>query len=249
MKRRRIDVLCLQETRWMGCKAKEIGERIKLFYYGVETKTNGVAIAVAGTLKEHVLSVNRVSERLISVRIATNEGFWTVISVYAPQCGCPEADEMAFYDELDEAIKSTPESDYLLLLDKIREWQMTLADAELRLNLKKTEIMSSIEEPGDVSDISGTMFTQTKEFQYLGSLLSADGTVGAAVRGRITCAWLKWRESTGILCDRRCSRVLKGKVYRTIVRPALLYGSECWPVSKTHERMLNTAEMRMLRWA
>ncbi|EYC10573.1 hypothetical protein Y032_0054g2440 [Ancylostoma ceylanicum] len=29
--------------------------------------------------------------------------------------------------------------------DKIRKWQMTLADAELRLNLKKTEIMSSID--------------------------------------------------------------------------------------------------------
>ncbi|EYC00666.1 hypothetical protein Y032_0114g463 [Ancylostoma ceylanicum] len=51
--------------------------------------------------------------------------------------------------------------------DKIRKWQMTLADAGLRLNLKKTEIMSSIEVPGDVSDISGTVFTQTKEFQYL----------------------------------------------------------------------------------
>ncbi|EYC11789.1 hypothetical protein Y032_0049g1768 [Ancylostoma ceylanicum] len=109
--------------------------------------------------------------------------------------------------------------------------------------------MSSVDEPGDVSDISGTMFTQTKEFQYLGSLLSADEPVGAAIRGTITCAWLKWRESTGILCDRRCSRVLKGKVCRTVVRPALLYGSECWPVSKTHERMLNTAEIRMLRWA
>ncbi|KIH57289.1 hypothetical protein ANCDUO_12521 [Ancylostoma duodenale] len=28
-----------------------------------------------------------------------------------------------------------------------------------------------------------------------------------------------------------------------------MYGSECWPVSKMHERMLNTAEMRMPRWA
>ncbi|EPB69899.1 hypothetical protein ANCCEY_11008 [Ancylostoma ceylanicum] len=66
------------------------------------------------------------------------------------------------------------------ILDKIRKWQMTLADAGLRLNLKKTEIMSSIEEPGDVPDISGTLFTQTKEFQYLGSFLSADGTYYAS---------------------------------------------------------------------
>ncbi|EPB70216.1 hypothetical protein ANCCEY_10702 [Ancylostoma ceylanicum] len=72
---------------------------------------------------------------------------------------------------------------------------------------------------------------------------------GCAIEQSIACAWLKWRESTGILCDRRCSRVLKGKIYRTVVRPAMMYGSECWPVTKAHERMLNTAEMRMLRWA
>ncbi|KIH58408.1 hypothetical protein ANCDUO_11385 [Ancylostoma duodenale] len=47
--------------------------------------------------------------------------------------------------------------------------------------------------------------------KYLGSVLSADGTVDAAVTGRIACAWLKWRESTGILCDRRCTAVSVGR--------------------------------------
>ena len=45
------------------------------------------------------------------------------------------------------------------------------------------------------------------------------------------------------------SRILKGKVYRSVVRPAILYGSECWPTTKNHERQLHSAEMRMLRWA
>ncbi|EYB97300.1 hypothetical protein Y032_0142g2346 [Ancylostoma ceylanicum] len=132
---------------------------------------------------------------------------------------------------------------------KIQKWQSALADAGLKLNLRKTEIMSSLGGDDVVLDANGTAFTQAEQFQYLGSILSADGTVDAAVRGRIACAWLKWREATGILCDRRCSRVLKGKIYRTVVRPAMMYGSECWPVTKAHERMLNTAEMRMLRWA
>ncbi|EPB66013.1 hypothetical protein ANCCEY_14900, partial [Ancylostoma ceylanicum] len=130
---------------------------------------------------------------------------------------------------------------------KVQKWQTVLADAGFKLNLRKTEVMSSIGGGDAVLDENGTAFTQTEEFQYLGSILSADGTVDAAVRGRIVCAWLKWRESTEILCDRMCSRVLKGKIYH-VVRPAMMYGSECWPVSKTHERMLNTAEMRMLRW-
>ncbi|EPB71717.1 hypothetical protein ANCCEY_09194 [Ancylostoma ceylanicum] len=49
--------------------------------------------------------------------------------------------------------------------------------------------------------------------------------------------------------DFRLYKRYQGKIYRTVVRPATMYGSECWPVSKTHETMLNTAEMRMLRWA
>ncbi|EYC13953.1 hypothetical protein Y032_0042g623 [Ancylostoma ceylanicum] len=104
MKLRSIHVLCLQEKRWKGSKAREIGDGIKLFYHGLEAKRNGVAIAVCGPLKEYVSSVNCVSDRIISLRIAIKDGFWTVVSIYAPQCGCTEADKEAFYDELDKVI-------------------------------------------------------------------------------------------------------------------------------------------------
>ncbi|EYC13784.1 hypothetical protein Y032_0042g527 [Ancylostoma ceylanicum] len=107
MKRRTIRILCLQETRWKGCKAIEIGDGIKLFYHGVETKKN--------TLKEHISLVNRVSKRIIPHRIATAKRFWTVISVYAPQCGHIEMEKALFYEELDDAIRSVPKSDYLTI--------------------------------------------------------------------------------------------------------------------------------------
>jgi len=41
---------------------------------------------------------------------------------------------------------------------------------------------------------------------------------------------------------------LKGKVHRMIVRPAVLYGSEYWPLKKTQVQKLMVAEMRMIRW-
>ena len=40
----------------------------------------------------------------------------------------------------------------------------------------------------------------------------------------------------------------KGKVYRTVVRPALMYGTEIWALKKAQENKLEVAEMRMLRW-
>ncbi|KIH64540.1 hypothetical protein ANCDUO_05149 [Ancylostoma duodenale] len=55
--------------------------------------------------------------------------------------------------------------------NKIREWQVALADSGLKPNFKKTEAMSSVEEHGDVSDASGTEFMLVKKFQYLGGFL------------------------------------------------------------------------------
>lgn len=42
---------------------------------------------------------------------------------------------------------------------------------------------------------------------------------------------------------------MKGKVYRTVVRPAMIYGAETWAVKMVHEKRLEVAEMRMLRWS
>ena len=40
----------------------------------------------------------------------------------------------------------------------------------------------------------------------------------------------------------------KGKIYKSVVRPALMYSSETWPITKAQERKLEVAEMKMLRW-
>ena len=41
---------------------------------------------------------------------------------------------------------------------------------------------------------------------------------------------------------------IKGKVYRTVVRPALMYGAETWALKKAQEKKLEVAEMRMILW-
>ena len=51
-----------------------------------------------------------------------------------------------------------------------------------------------------------------------------------------------------MLCDRKVPFKLKGKLYKLIVCPALMHGSECWPITKTLEQKMKVVEMRMLRW-
>ena len=80
------------------------------------------------------------------------------------------------------------------------------------------------------------------------SVLGKDGDIDADVKARMACGWLKWRECSGVLCDKKMPLRLKGKIYRTVVRPALMYGSECWAPTRKHEQTMHTTEMRMLRW-
>ena len=51
------------------------------------------------------------------------------------------------------------------------------------------------------------------------------------------------------MCDKRILLKLNGKFYRVAIRPAMLYGSECWPMTKAQASRVEVAEMRMLRWA
>jgi hypothetical protein len=59
---------------------------------------------------------------------------------------------------------------------------------------------------------------------------------------------MKWRQASGVLCDKRVLQKLKVKFYRTTIRPAMLYGTECWPTKRRHIQRLSVVEMRMLRW-
>jgi hypothetical protein len=100
---------------------------------------------------------------------------------------------------------------------------------------------------GDVS-LDGQVVVQKDTFRYLGSVLQNDGDIDEDVRHRISAGWLKWRQASGILCDKRVPQKLKGKLYRTTIRPAMLYGAECWPTKRQHVQQLSVAEMRMLWW-
>ena len=92
------------------------------------------------------------------------------------------------------------------------------------------------------------MVAQNDNFRYLGSMLQNDSDIDEDVTHIISAGWLKWHQASGVLCDRRVPQKLKGKFYRTAIRPAMLYGAECWPTKRRHVQQLSVAEMRMLRW-
>ncbi|KAK3531000.1 hypothetical protein QTP70_007891 [Hemibagrus guttatus] len=48
-----------KETRWKGSKARSIGAGFKLFYYGVDSKRNGVGVVLKEEFVRNVLEVKR----------------------------------------------------------------------------------------------------------------------------------------------------------------------------------------------
>ena len=49
---------------------------------------------------------------------------------------------------------------------------------------------------------------------------------------RVNVAWSKCKQTTGVMCDRNIPRKLKYKVYKTAIKPVMVYGAECWAVRK-----------------
>jgi hypothetical protein len=77
---------------------------------------------------------------------------------------------------------------------------------------------------GDVS-LDGRVVHMNDTFRYLGSILQSEGEIDEDVSHRIRAGWVKWRQAYGVLCDKNVPNKLKGKFYRTVIRPAMLYGA------------------------
>ncbi|KAH0462810.1 hypothetical protein IEQ34_010385 [Dendrobium chrysotoxum] len=151
-------------------------------------------------------------------------------------------------------------ADDILLVDKTKEgvegklevWRATLESKGFRLSRSKTEYMEcnfSSNRPSEgIVTLGDQVINKSTRFRYLGSIVQSDGEIDGDVISRIQVGWLKWRNASGLLCDRKVPLKLKGKFYKMVVRPAMLYSAECWPLKEKHNTKLCVAEMRMLRW-
>ncbi|KAK3556710.1 hypothetical protein QTP70_015094, partial [Hemibagrus guttatus] len=108
MERRKVDILCVQETRWKGSKACSIGAGFKLSYYGVDSKRNGVGVVLKEEFVRNVLEVKRVSDRVMNLKLEIEGVMLNVVSGYAPQVGCELEEKERFWSELDEVMESIP---------------------------------------------------------------------------------------------------------------------------------------------
>jgi len=120
---------------------------------------------------------------------------------------------------------------------KLKKWRHSLESRGFILSRSKSEYLrcgfSGAEADSGEVTIGGVVIPRVEKFKYLGSIMEEKGDIDEDINHRIRVGWEKWRKASRVLCDKRIPFRLKGKIYQMVVRLALLYGAECWPIKKT----------------
>ena len=65
MMQRRLEVLCVQETRWKGDRVRSLVGRYKLLHVGGDGRCNGMGIIVSEEITKQVVRVERWEGRIV----------------------------------------------------------------------------------------------------------------------------------------------------------------------------------------
>ena len=118
----RMDVACVQETRWRhsGCRFfGAIGKRYKLFWMGSKAKTDGVGIFVAKKRVDSVVSVERHSERVLVLKMVLGDCLLNVFTVYVPHSGKPDEVGESFWDDVFHVVSCISQNEMVIFAGDI----------------------------------------------------------------------------------------------------------------------------------
>ena len=91
LERRRVDIGCVRETQYKGegCTVFGEGEEGYKYLWMGEDKRGGVGILIRKELEKKmvIVEVNRISTRIIKIKLILGENLMHVISAYATQQG------------------------------------------------------------------------------------------------------------------------------------------------------------------
>ena len=115
IERGKVDILCMQETKWKGSKARSIGGGFKLLYHSVDGRRNSVGVILKEDFAKSVVEVKRKSDMMMSVKMEIEGVMMNVISAYAPQVGCELEEKEDFWNDLDEMVESAHKEEIVLI--------------------------------------------------------------------------------------------------------------------------------------
>ena len=143
--------------------------------------------------------------------------FIIVMDVLASEVGTRPPWGLLFADDLAICAESSTEVEY-----ELEKWRRVLEENGLKINRKKTEYLR----PRNCQDeifLLGERLPVVDSFKYLGLTLQAEGGCEKDVTSRIQSGWNRWREMSGVICDKKVPEALKNNIYKTAIRPAMTW--------------------------
>ena len=132
---------------------------------------------------------------------------------------------------------------------RLESWRYALERKGMKVSRSKTEYLC-VNGGNDKETVKmeNTKVPRVREFKYLGSTVQKSGSCEREVKRRVQAGWNGWRKVSGVICDRRLPARVQGKVYSSVVRPAMVYGLETVAVTKKQVKEMEVAEMKRLRF-
>ena len=124
-------------------------------------------------------------------------------------------------------------ADGIMICEETREevertlecWRYALERRRMEVSRSKTKYLCINGGNDDETvKMDDTKVPRVTEFKYLGSTLQESGSCEREIKRRLQAEWNGWRKVLGVICDKRLPARVKGKVYSSVVRPAMVYG-------------------------
>lgn len=120
----------------------------------------------------------------------------------------------------------------------------------LKVNDDKTKFMHVKRFRSNTIDqlaVNNHKFQRVDTFKYLGVTLSENSEEDVEIQSRLNAANRSYHACMKLMKSRLLSRHSKITIYRTIIRPVLIYGAENWIMTKKTEKKIVTFENKILR--
>ena len=123
------------------------------------------------------------------------------------------------------------------------------AEFGLNINLSKTKVMLiGTHDSVDTVTIGGEAIEVVDQFEYLGRILSKDGSDMPALEDRIGKAWGAFENKKDIMTSRHISMKTKRHTYETYILPVVSYATETMTWTKQMFKKIKVFNNHIMRW-
>ena len=72
-------------------------------------------------------------------------------------------------------------------------------------------------------NLQGIKIEKVEKFKYLGLTVQCNEGCNCEVKRCTQAEWHGWRRATSVICDRKILAAMKEKLFKVLVRPAIMY--------------------------